>query len=183
MLPIGYMYKNISAKPEWLAAPAVEDVYSVSNCVSKHFANYINHWKHNGFWLFNAPGVMEKIAADEGVDLSSMTLFYYEAFNQEFDVYSKIWSSVEPEPSFLTDVGKPQLAVLEGYDVVAVGMHSQFACSPLSCYHVAENVKPNPHCLFDTFDQAKEVMEQGKFDTTAKGLLRIVTVFRVKIRA
>jgi hypothetical protein len=49
MIPAGYMAKWVSDRPEWLKAERVSDVYSVSKCVSKDFADYVDSWKHNGF--------------------------------------------------------------------------------------------------------------------------------------
>ena len=53
MTPVGYMAKHIASRPDWLKANEVEDIYSVSNCVSDDFADYINFWKHNGYWFFD----------------------------------------------------------------------------------------------------------------------------------
>ena len=55
MRPIGYMYKRVSAAPQWLNAPRVADVYALSGCVSENFADHINFWRHNGYWLFDSP--------------------------------------------------------------------------------------------------------------------------------
>ena len=41
MIPAGYMAKNVVSKPDWLKANGVEDLYSVSGCISKDFADYI----------------------------------------------------------------------------------------------------------------------------------------------
>jgi molecular chaperone DnaK (HSP70) len=35
MIPVGYMAKKVIKKPEWLKADGVQDVYSVTNCLSK----------------------------------------------------------------------------------------------------------------------------------------------------
>lgn len=42
MLTIGYMYKQVTARPDWIKAPRVSDVYSLSGCVSPYFAEYID---------------------------------------------------------------------------------------------------------------------------------------------
>ena len=55
MIPVGYMYKKIVIKPDWLKAANIVDVYSLSNCISHGFADYINYWQHNGYWLFDSP--------------------------------------------------------------------------------------------------------------------------------
>jgi hypothetical protein len=35
MMPVGYMAKRDSVRPDWLKAPKVRDIYSVSNCDSE----------------------------------------------------------------------------------------------------------------------------------------------------
>ncbi len=70
MVPIGYMYKTISAKPEWLKSTQVKDIYSVSSCLSKDFTDWVNYWKHNGYWFFNTPDVMVSLAAEYHINLS-----------------------------------------------------------------------------------------------------------------
>ena len=44
MLPVGYMYKRVSPKPDWLKTDVVEDIYSLSGCVSEDFYG----WERNG---------------------------------------------------------------------------------------------------------------------------------------
>ena len=89
MVPAGYMYKRVASRPGWLKADSVDKVYSLSGCISRDFADYINYWKHNGYWLFDSPEVIEGIAKEENIDLSGTTLFYYEAYEYEFDEAAK----------------------------------------------------------------------------------------------
>src|SRR5579863_10218180 len=119
MIPVGYMYKKVIQRRDWTTAAEVDDIFSVSGCVSENFPDYINYWKHNGYWLFNSPTVIAEIARDNNIDLTGMTLFYYTAFEEQFDEDSKQWSTFKPEPSFVTRVEEPTSARLEGYDVVA----------------------------------------------------------------
>jgi hypothetical protein len=177
MIPAGYMYKKVVSRPDWLEADAVFDVYSVSNCMSDDFADYINYWKHNGYWLFNAPRVMEAIAKQQGIDLSGTTLFYYEVYEQEFDEDSNTWSVFAPEPSFTTDVQVPMDKRLEGFDVVTFSAHTNPECSPLSCNSLAMTLPVNAHCLFNAFDAAKEALEKGLFRHSEPGPFRIFAVY------
>jgi hypothetical protein len=85
MTPAGYMAKRVVTKPTWLGAPNVLDVYSVSCCVSEDFADYIPHWKHNGYWLFDSPKLIRVVSQEEGTDLTGTRLFYYEVYEYEFD--------------------------------------------------------------------------------------------------
>jgi hypothetical protein len=104
MIPAGYMFKKVISRPAWLDAADVDDIFSLSGCVSGNFTDYINYWKHNGYWLFNSPAVMEKIAEENNLVLDGMTLFYYEVFEEEFDENSRRWSAFKPELSFRTNV-------------------------------------------------------------------------------
>ncbi len=44
MIPVGYMYKTISIKSDWLKTNQVLDIYSVSGCVSEDFSDWINYY-------------------------------------------------------------------------------------------------------------------------------------------
>ncbi len=66
MIPLGYMAKRVARKPDWLKTNQVEDIYSVSNCTSHNFAEYIQFWKHNGYWFFDSPEIITKLAEEHG---------------------------------------------------------------------------------------------------------------------
>ncbi len=177
MIPIGYMFKKVVQRPDWLKTAAVDDIYSLSECISKNFAPYMNYENHNGYWLFDSPAVMEKIARDNGVDLAGMTLFYYEAFEEEFDEESRRWSAFEPEPPFPTNIEKPASVHLEGFDVATFYMGNSPECSPLSCNYLATKLPVNRHCLLETSEQAKQYLEAGQFDASEPGPFRIFAVY------
>lgn len=177
MIPVGYLSKRVAARPDWLQAPTVVDIYSLSGCISADFADYINYWKHNGYWLFDSPDAISELAATDGIDLSGTTLFYYETYEYEFDEDTQAWSAFAPEPSFATAVRAPVRKHLEGFDVVTFTAHTRPECSPLSCNSLATTVPVNRHCLFDTFDEAKEALESGLFRNSEPGPYRIVAVY------
>ena len=179
MVPAGYMSKHIASHPEWLGVPNVRDIYSVSNCISEDFASYINHWKHNGFWLFNSPDVIAEIAAAEGVSLEETKLFYYEAHEQEYDPDTSRWVSFSPDSSFVTNVVTPDNKSIEGYDVVNFYARNSPECSPLSCNGLARIIGVNEHCLIPTLDEAIAVVESGKFKEGEPGPLRVFAVYSV----
>ena len=113
MVPAGYMAKRVVARPDWLPAERVSSIYSVSGCVSDTLTDYINFWKHNGYWLFDSPEAIIEIARENGIDLAETVLFFYEVHALQFD--SGEWMRFEPEPSFGTNVIVPEAKVLEGY--------------------------------------------------------------------
>lgn len=176
------MYKRVVRRPEWLKAAAVADVYSLSGCISEHFADYINHWRHNGYWLFNSPDIMEAIAREENLDLSGTTLFYYEAYKFEFDEITREWTAFTPEASFTTNVQAPAEKHLAGFDAVTFSAHTTPECSPLSCNSLATTLPVNEHCLFRTFEHARESLERGVFDNSEPGPFRIFAVYTLDPR-
>ncbi len=177
MIPIGYLYKTIAVKPDWLKVDAVVDIYSLCGHVSPDFADYIQYWKFNGYWLFDSPEIIETLAQKENIDLSGMSLFYYEAFEQEYDQESQQWSFFSPDASFVTNVKVPAEKTLEGFDVATFSGHNNPECSPLSCTHLAKDMPVNKHCLFYTFEEAKHALESGLFEKSEPGPFRIFAVY------
>ena len=95
MIPLGYLYKHVADRPEWLTAAHVADVYSLSGCVSKPFADYIDYWKNNGYWLFDSPHEITELASAASISLEGLKLFYYEAYELQFDEDEKAWEAFE----------------------------------------------------------------------------------------
>jgi hypothetical protein len=122
MIPAGYMAKRLSKRPDWVKASQVVYIYSLSPCVSVAFADFIKYWKHNGYWLFDSPEIIQTIAREHSIQLDGTSLFYYEAHELEFDGES--WCSFAPEGSFVTNVNPPSRKQLEGFDVVTFSVRS-----------------------------------------------------------
>ncbi|MFB9137721.1 hypothetical protein [Vibrio olivae] len=99
MIPVGYMYKVVSGKPDWLKASQIEDIYSVSSCVSEDFCDWVNYWKHNGYWFFDSPLLIHEIANENSIDLDNLTLFYYEMYEKQWD-YDDNWIDFSPRGIF-----------------------------------------------------------------------------------
>jgi len=179
MRPLGYLYKRVATRPEWLKAPQVNDIYSLSGCVSADFADYVSYWKHNGFWLFDSPSVIANLAAEYKIALDGLKLFYYEAYEQEFDEDIGTWVRFEPDPSFGINVLTPPRKCLEGFDVTSFTNQTSPECSPLSCNSCAASVETNEHCLFRTFVDAKRAIESNYFQGCEHGPYRIIAVYSV----
>ena len=184
MIPIGYMYKKIEmvADLDGFQSDSVKDVYSVSSCISEDFTDYINYWKHNRFWFFDTPAIIEEIAVSESLNLSDMTLLYYEVYEEEYNDETKCWQPLSPQ-SFCdynpTNVIPPKEKRLEGFDVVSYSVSSSHECSPLSCNGLCKEISVNLHCLFDTFGQAKNALDCGLFTYSEPGPYRIIAVHTV----
>lgn len=183
-IPAGYLYKKITKTPEGLnVSDAVEDIYSVSGCISDFFMDYVYYWQHNAYCIFNKPSIIQEIAKNEGIDLSSCWLFYYEVYELSFDDSNNIWIPlVLDNNGYLQDpdVVIPAHKTLKGFDVVSFSMgYLPPECSPLSCNALAKTIKVNNHCLFDTFDEAKVALDNGLFKNAEAGPYRILAVYQI----
>jgi len=176
MIPVGYMAKRVSVRPAWLQPARILDVYSVSGCISANFTDYVQYWKHNGYWLFDSPAIIREISRDHAIDLAGLQLFYYEVCGLEFDDLDG-WRGFAPEASFKTQVVAPAEKVLEGYDVVTYSAGTSAECSPLSCNALALEVETNPHCLLASVEDARRALEDGRFRDSEPGPYRIVAVY------
>lgn len=177
MIPVGYMAKRVRVRLESLNAGRVNDIYSVSNCISKDFTDYIGHWKHNGYWFFDTPETLWKLAGDNRIDLTGTVLFFYEVHDLQFDDTAGQWAAFKPDPSFTTRVTVPQRKVLVGYDVLTFSVGTSAECSPLSCNALAVEVETNEHRLLASLEHARHLLENGKFKNTELGPYRIVAVY------
>jgi hypothetical protein len=177
MIPAGYLAKRVSVKPDWLEVSQVTDIYSVSGCVSKMFTDYVEYWKHNGFWMFDSPEVIETLAQENSIDLAGTTLFYYEVYEKEFD--GGTWHPHVPDESFGTNVVLPLDKQLEGFDVVTFSCRNLPECSPLSCNYLAREIPTNSHCLFRSFEEAEGNVTKGRFKDSEPGPYRIFSVYSV----
>jgi len=177
MISVDYMAKCVSVRPEWIKAEPVADIYSVSGCVSKDFADYINYWKHNGYWFFDSPEIILQLGQQKSIDLTGTRLFFYEVHELEFDDVENQWTSFKPEPSLPTHVVVPTEKVLEAYDVVGFSGSASAECSPLSCNSLATEVETNQHWLLASFERAQKLLEEGKFKNTEPGPYRIFGVY------
>jgi len=179
MIGVGYLAKRIVQRPDWLNAPEVKDIYSVSNCISGDFMDYIKFWRHNGYWLFDNPEIIQELSLENSVDVEDLTFFYYEVYEKEINEELKQWLSFEPEP-FSTNVILPTKKEFQGYDVVTFSVRTNPECSPLSCNHLASEIRTNSHCLLESFEEAEESLESGKFDKSEPGPFRIFAVYTIE---
>jgi len=177
MIPVGYMAKRVCGKPDSLKAPHVVDIYSVSDCMNQNFVDYIQYWKHNGYWLFDSPQIIQSLAADHSIQMEGLSLFFYEVHEEEYE--GGRWSSFLPEPSFPTNIVPPARKALEGFDVVTFSARTSPECSPLSCNSMAEELPTNAHCLFPTFEDANANLANGAFKDCEPGPYRIFAVYSV----
>lgn len=175
------MYKKVALSKDlgYFRSEIVNDVFSISSCISADFFDYFNEWKHNGCWLFDSPGTMREIAAKNNIDLTDMTLFYYEVYENEFDDTSASWKSLQLDDSFTTAITPPKEKHLRGFDVATFSCGTSPECSPLSCNGLCDEIPVNEHCLFHSLEQAKNSLQSGSFVNSEPGPYRIFAVYTV----
>ena len=155
-----------------MKANGVEDIYSASGCISKDFADYITFWKHNGYWFFDSPEVIEQVARDQSIDLTGTTMFYYEVYGRQFDDEKELWCPYQSDQSFTTKILLPECKILSGFDVVTSVTRNSPECSPLSCNSLANEIQTNSYCLLPDFETAKRLIETGRFNNSEPGPLQ-----------
>ena len=175
MIPAGYIAKRIVSKPDYLEAKQVSSIYSLSGCISAFFdEDYILHWKHNGFWLYDSPETISEIANQKNLSLKDITIFYYEVYEQECCNLSGEWRPIQPEESFSTQVQIPKIKKLQGFDVTT--HYNGIGCSYLSCNHMAEQLPTNEKCLFHRLEDCIHSLRQLRFQKCSEGWVRIYSV-------
>jgi hypothetical protein len=177
MFPAGYMAKRAQT-PKGFHIDHVDKVYSVSGCVNENFADYIKYWKHNGYWLFDSPEIIRRVARENSIQLEGTFLFYYEVYEMEFDGQS--WRPYQPESSFTTNINPAAGKKLEGFDVVTFSANTSPECSPLSCNGMAKEIRTNDHCLLASFEVAYDNVTNGVFKDAEPGPYRIFAVYSLE---
>ena len=178
MIPLGYLAKRIpNEPPNWLSAPHVVDVCSVSDCVNDTLDFYdLPDRSHNGYGMYDSPALIASMAKQNKIDLAGSRLFFYEAYESELD--GDEWIPLIPEDTLDAEVVLPTAKELVGFDVVTLidGPNSH---SPLSCNRIAEEVPTNRHCLFDTLPEALTTLASGAMEGAEGGPYRVYAVYSV----
>lgn len=124
------------------------DITSVSNCIAQGPDEWVKSWTFNELGFFDDVHIAESIVPVS--ERSQFEVYAYEFLDQRFD-------EGRAEPWTLPPLTcKPPAGDFEplGFDVVSKSVADFFECSPLSCNGAAKTFKANPHCLFDTLDEA-----------------------------
>jgi hypothetical protein len=143
----GYFPKTIAKRDDWLEAPDVTEIWSVSECMSKGPADWITKWIHNDFWLFDTVALAESVIPPG--ERGSTRILAYRVWNRMFDAGEELEA---PLPA--SDLHEPEAHFARiGFDAVGRS-HNSFDCSPLSCNGGAATMATNEACLFPTLEEA-----------------------------
>jgi hypothetical protein len=168
---IGYFPKQIVARPDWLKNQGVLEICSVSECISKGPANWIQAWKHNDWGFYDTEELASQVAREE---LDAFQVFAYELFPFRWlkDQEEKFSIAARLAPL-------PDAYQYLGYDIVTRSIGSFFECSPLSCNSAAEKYAVNKFCLIEDLDDAyRGLMEISRDGHYEPGPYYLTKVFR-----
>ncbi len=169
---IGYFPKRTMQRPDWLKAARVEEVCSVSTCMSAAPDGWIDAWRHNEMWVFDTPELAWSITAPSVRD--EFDLYAYKLFPLKFDRGTRQSFEIP-----LLDV-QPLPASFErlGYDVVSRCSDAAFECSPLSCNQMAQHVPVTRHCLLEDSEAAFRLAAECEVIGCEPGPYYVVEVWR-----
>jgi hypothetical protein len=159
---IGFFPKKTERAPSWLGVTSVEEICSVSNCISKPPKNWIDHWKHNmTWWLYDTEDVAWAITES---DPESYDMYAYRMFPVVFEGTTESPLAVES-----TATGDLSDYDFVGYDAVSREQEvAEFCHSPLSCNKALTQYKVNRFCLMDELEEAWRVTREIARDAKEK---------------
>jgi hypothetical protein len=145
---LGYFPKRVSKPGGWPLAPKVEQVYSVSECMSAGPEDWIGQWRHNAYFFFDSEAIARDVAGD------GCEIFAYRVPPRRFgkDGVTPIELSapdVEPLPPSFRFIG---FDIVECWQKLEERMPIE--CSPLSCNSMSTEIPVNRYCLIETLDEA-----------------------------
>ena len=149
---IGYFPKQIVPRPEWLKAPGVLDICSVSECMSSGPDDWVNQWRHNEMWMYDTEEIAWSIVGGQ-LESTSFEIVAYRMVPHIFD-------NGKAESLAIPPLGVQALPAdfrFLGFDVVSRSQGVAFECSPLSCNGVAATEPVNAHCLVDDEKTARRL--------------------------
>jgi hypothetical protein len=169
---IGYFAKRTTKRPDWLKAARVEEVCSVSTCVSEGPDGWIDQWRHNEMWVYDTPELALSVVPDAA--RGEFDLYAYQMFPVQFtdgpqEAFEIPQLHVEPLPSSFERLG---------FDIVSRSYGNTFECSPLSCNHMAEQVAVSRYCLVDDADSAFRLAAEFEAGGCEPGPYFVVEVWR-----
>lgn len=188
-IPIGYFAKWIVARPEGLNIANVEDICSVSECMSAGPDGWFGLWKHNALCLFDDEQMIAEIAGQERRP-EPFDLFFYALLPIRFAVEGEAPVTLAglPNPAGPAPNVTPRPLDYErlGYDCVQTGWDRDiagFGCSPLSCNGMAAEIPVNRHCLIDRLDDAIDTARRFAKEQPEPGVYYVIEVWRKRRHA
>ncbi len=169
----GYFPKVTAVPADWSLPAHLTEICSVSNCVNRAPARWVELWLHNQLWLFDSPGDARLGIGD---DPRAFEIFAYRLAPLRFvEGRTEPWPvervAVEPLPADFQSLG---------FDAVSASHGVQFECSPLSCNRMAAEIPVNRYCLVDTLEDAIAAAVRFSSEQPEPGPYHVLEVLRGK---
>jgi hypothetical protein len=175
---IGYFPKKTAKPDAWFGETIVEEIGSVSCCISEAPENWIEHWKHNTPWgLFDTEALAWSVLSEER---SAYDMYAYRIFPVIFD-------GAKISPIVIESAAVENLSEYDflGYDSVSQEGETilGFSHSPFSCNHGFDRYPVNRFCLLDDLEAAWRItgeiaQESSKKHTWEPGPYYLCEVYR-----
>jgi hypothetical protein len=172
---IGFFPKITHRNDDWFENPIVEEICSVSNCISSCPIDWINLWMHNdSSWLYDTENIVQDV-----IDLAGqeMDVYAYKLLPVVFDGDKEIPFTIESSAS-----GSLEQFDFLGYDMVSRSRNESyepwplsynnvidsFEHSPLSCNQGCKDYRVNKFCLIDQLEDAWRITKEIAADSKNK---------------
>jgi hypothetical protein len=167
---VGFFPKITETKPNWLKVDGVQEVCSVSLCISKAPEGWIQRWVHNELGFFPTEALAESVL--EGMD-EHFDLYAYRLYPLEFNQGEVI-------PFVVPGEEDQDLSSFEflGFDPVSRSSNSILECSPLSCNHAASEFKVNRNCLIEGLEEVYRACVEISMGNYEPGPYYLFEVYR-----
>ena len=187
-VPVGYTAKRRMRRATWASpwpdypdakfpgSSPVEEICSVSNCISSRPLGIEDAFRENPLELFHTAALAcDVVPLERRADFA---LYAYQLWPMQFDDGQEeaihLWwePTVEPMPSTFVRLG---------WDAVAGGNGHSFGCSPLSCNSGADMVKCehiNQYCLVNDEHAAIALARRFSITKPEPGPYCVVEVWR-----
>jgi hypothetical protein len=168
---IGFFPKETWRPHEGHFAPVVEEICSVSECISEGPEGWRSKWKHNDAWgLFDTIDAAWSVVEENGREFE---IYAYKLFPVVFDSRG---ATPIPVAAVKADIEGFEFI---GYDMASNSSGAGFECSPLSCNGEWKLYKVNRHCLMDDLESAwQATLEIARDDTSEPGPYYLMEVWR-----
>lgn len=159
-------------RPDWLKAGGVEEICSVSTCISEAPKGWIEQWRHNQMWVYDTPELARSVVTDAA--RANFHVYGYRLFPVQFDEGRQKPFAIPAVNAALLPASFERL----GLDIVSRSCGTSYECSPLSCNHMAEHVAANRYCLVDDVDVAFRLAAEFEASGCESGPYHVLEVWR-----
>lgn len=171
---IGYFAKRTLKNPADFKTKGVEEVCSVSTCLSKAPEGWLEHSLHNELGIYDTPELAIYVVPEpvrHEFELFAYRIFPFQFINGQMQPFAPPELPVEPLSLSFERLG---------YDVVNRDRNGNFECSPLSCNHMATHFSVTRLCLLKDADVAFGLATGLKKGQCKPGPYFVIEVWRRK---